>query len=214
MVASIDRIKSTITSRGGIARPNNFLIELPSIPGFNRASEPLNVLCTSASLPSKQITTIDRRIGMEFEKIAYGYAVDDISMSFLLTNDYYVKKYFDTWKTFIINENKQIANYKKDYQAKVVIHQLRNSIPKTAFDIQVGSLPIGVDVTNFLNSFTTKAGFNVGLTTYSVELIDAFPTTINAIEFNNNPDALAELTVSMSYTNSRRINSSQISFKL
>ena len=51
---------------------------------------------------------------MEFEKIAYGYAVDDISMSFLLTNDYYVKKYFDTWKTFIINENKQIANYKKD----------------------------------------------------------------------------------------------------
>ena len=58
MVASIDRIKSTITSRGGIARPNNFLIELPSIPGFNRASEPLNVLCTSASLPSKQITTI------------------------------------------------------------------------------------------------------------------------------------------------------------
>tara|TARA_Y100000004_G_scaffold154921_1_gene179281 strand:- start:203 stop:847 length:645 start_codon:yes stop_codon:yes gene_type:complete len=214
MVASIDRIKSTITSRGGIARPNNFLIELPSIPGFNRASEPLNVLCTSASLPSKQITTIDRRIGMEFEKIAYGYAVDDISMSFLLTNDYYVKKYFDTWKTFIINENKQIANYKKDYQAKVVIHQLRNSIPKTAFDIQVGSLPIGVDVTNFLNSFTAKAGFNVGLTTYSVELIDAFPTTINAIEFNNNPDALAELTVSMSYTNSRRINSSQISFKL
>lgn len=214
MVASIDRIKSTITSRGGIARPNNFLIELPSIPGFNRASEPLNVLCTSASLPSKQITTIDRRIGMEFEKIAYGYAVDDISMSFLLTNDYYVKKYFDTWKTFIINENKQIANYKKDYQAKVVIHQLRNSIPKTAFDIQVGSLPIGVDVTNFLNSFTTKAGFNVGLTAYSVELIDAFPTTINAIEFNNNPDALAELTVSMSYTNSRRINSSQISFKL
>ena len=214
MVASIDRIKSTSTSRGGIARPNNFLIELPSIPGFNRASEPLNVLCTSASLPSKQITTIDRRIGMEFEKIAYGYAVDDISMSFLLTNDYYVKKYFDTWKTFIINENKQIANYKKDYQAKVVIHQLRNSIPKTAFDIQVGSLPIGVDVTNFLNSFTAKAGFNVGLTTYSVELIDAFPTTINAIEFNNNPDALAELTVSMSYTNSRRINSSQISFKL
>ena len=30
MTASIDRIKSNINQRGGIARPNNFLVELPS----------------------------------------------------------------------------------------------------------------------------------------------------------------------------------------
>ena len=46
-------------------------------------------------------------------------------------------------------KNQQIANYKNSYQAKVVIHQLSNSIPRTAFDIQVGSLPIGIDVTIF-----------------------------------------------------------------
>tara|TARA_B100001778_G_scaffold9173_1_gene7380 strand:- start:2000 stop:2644 length:645 start_codon:yes stop_codon:yes gene_type:complete len=214
MVASIDNLKSTISSRGGIARPNNFLVELPSLPGFSRASDPLNILCTRASIPSKQILTTDRRIGMEFEKIAYGYAVDDVSLTFLVTNDYYVKKYFDRWKDFIIGEDRQIAAYKNDYQAKVVIHQLRNSIPRTAFDIQVGSLPIGIDVTNFLNSLTAKAGVNVGLTTYSVELIDAFPTTISAIEFNNQPDAFVELNIQMSYTNFKRAESSQISFKL
>lgn len=214
MVASIDNLKSTISSRGGIARPNNFLVELPSLPGFSRASDPLNILCTSASIPSKQILTTDRRIGMEFEKIAYGYAVDDVSLTFLVTNDYYVKKYFDRWKDFIISEDRQIAAYKNDYQAKVVIHQLRNSIPRTAFDIQVGALPIGIDVSNFLNSLTAKAGVNVGLTTYSVELIDAFPTTISAIEFNNQPDAFVELNIQMSYTNFKRAESSQISFKL
>ncbi len=214
MVASIDNLKSTVAARGGIARPNNFLVELPSLPGFSRASDPLNVLCTNASIPSKQILTTDRRIGMEFEKIAYGYAVDDVSLTFLLTNDYYVKRYFDRWKDFIINEDRQIANYKNSYQAKVVIHQLSNSIPRTAFDIQIGSLPIGIDVTNFLNSLTAKSGINVGKSVYSVELIDAFPTTISAIEFNNQPDAFVELSIQMSYTNFKRINNSQISFKL
>ena len=214
MVASIDNLKSTIASRGGIARPNNFLVELPSLPGFSRASDPLNILCTNASIPSKQILTTDRRIGMEFEKIAYGYAVDDVSLTFLLTNDYYVKRYFDRWKDFIINEDRQIANYKNSYQAKVVIHQLSNSIPRTAFDIKVGSLPIGIDVTNFLNSLTAKSGINVGTSVYSVELIDAFPTTISAIEFNNQPDAFVELNIQMSYTNFKRNGNSQISFKL
>ena len=50
MVASIDNLKSTISSRGGIARPNNFLVELPSLPGFSRASDPLNILCTKKNL--------------------------------------------------------------------------------------------------------------------------------------------------------------------
>ena len=115
MVASIDNLKSTVASRGGIARPNNFLVELPSLPGFSRASDPLNILCTNASIPSKQILTTDRRIGMEFEKIAYGYAVDDVSLTFLLTNDYYVKRYFDRWKDFIINEDGTVKfdNYGK-----------------------------------------------------------------------------------------------------
>ena len=214
MVASIDNLKSTISSRGGIARPNNFLVELPSLPGFSRASDPLNILCTNASIPSKQILTTDRRIGMEFEKIAYGYAVDDVSLTFLLTNDYYVRRYFDKWKDFIISENRQVAAYKNDYQAKVVIHQLNSSVPRTAFDIKIGALPIGIDVTNFLNSIATKAGINIGVTTYSVELIDAFPTTVSAIEFNNQPDAFIELNVQMSYTNFKRAESSQISFKL
>ena len=214
MTASIDRIKSNINQRGGIARPNNFLVELPSLPGFDRANDNLNILCRSATIPSKQILTTDRRIGMEFEKVAYGYAVDDVSMSFLLTNDYYVRKYFDTWNKLIVGENNQVAAYKSNYQKRVVIHQLRNSIPTTAFDINVGRIPIGVDITGFLNSLSARSGVNVSTTTYSVELIDAFPTTMNQIDFNNEQDGLIEMTVALSYTNFKRISSSQISFKL
>ena len=214
MTASVDRIKSIVSSRGGLARPNNFLVELPPLPGFGRANEPMNLLCRSATIPSKQILSVDRRIGMEFEKIAYGYAVDDVQMTFLLTNDYYAKKYFDRWKDLIIGEDVQVAAYKSTYQKRVVIHQLRNSIPTTAFDINVGRIPIGVDITSFLNSLSARSGVNVSTSTYSVELIDAFPTTMSQIDFNNEQDGLVEMTVALSYTNFKRISSSQISFKL
>ena len=41
---------------------------------------------------------------MEFQKAAYGYASDDVNMTFYLMNDYGVKRYFDAWISSIINE--------------------------------------------------------------------------------------------------------------
>ena len=226
MTASIDRIKSTINQRGGIARPNNFLVELPSLPGFDRANDNLNILCRSATIPSKQILTTDRRIGMEFEKVAYGYAVDDVSMSFLLTNDYYVRKYFDRWKNLIVSEDKQIVAYKENYQKPVVIHQLRNSIPSLAKSITIGDKVTGSTLSNIVNNtisntvnsiastLQSKSSINATLSTYSVELINAFPTTISQIDFNNEQDGILELTVAMSYTNFKRRSGTPIFFNI
>ena len=233
MTASIDRIKSNINQRGGIARPNNFLVELPSLPGFDRANDNLNILCRSATIPSKQILTTDRRIGMEFEKVAYGYAVDDVSMSFLLTNDYYVRKYFDTWNKLIVGENNQVAAYKSNYQKRVVIHQLRNSIPSSSTSITIGDKATGLAfpffqnivnnvlnnaISNTINSITgtalSQSPINATLSTYSIELIDAFPTTIGQIDFNNEQDGILELTVDMSYTNFKRRSGTPIFFSI
>ena len=36
---------------------------------------------------------------------------------------------------------------------------------------------------------------------YSVDLLDAFPTSLSAIELTNDPDGLVEMTVQFSYTN-------------
>ena len=100
MTDSIDNLKSKIQQRGGLARPNRFLVELPPLAGVS--TEEMNILCRSARLPGKQILTADRRIGMEFEKIAYGYAVEDVTMSFLMLKDYSIKKYFDAWRDSVM----------------------------------------------------------------------------------------------------------------
>ena len=130
---------------------------------------------------------------MEFQKVAYGYAVDDVTLTFYALNDYGVRKYFDEWKNTILNENGNIAGYKKDYVKDIKIHQLRKPIK----NIGTNAGPIKVNI-----------GLGGG-SVYSVRLIDAFPTTIQAIELNNDMDGLVQISVQMSYTNWEPVSSGQ-----
>ena len=199
-MASIDQIKSLASSKMGFARSNQFLVELPSnfestsgflgqIAGFlasgNMGGGNLNLLCASASLPGKQILTSERRIGMELEKVAYGYAVDDVAMSFYALNDYGIRKYFDSWRASILNEDGQGVKYRNQYAKDVKIHQLRKPIKNIGADLGPLKVNIGLG----------------GDTVYSVRLRNAFPTTLQAIELSNELDGLVQVNVQLSYTN-------------
>ena len=130
---------------------------------------------------------------MEFQKVAYGYAVDDVSLTFYTLNDYGTRKYFDSWRNVILNEDGNIAGYKKDYAKDVKIHQLRKPIK----NIGASAGPIKVNI-----------GLGGG-SVYSVRLKDAFPTTIQAIELNNDLDGLVQVTVQLSYTNWEAVSGGQ-----
>ena len=220
---TIDELKGMASSKLGFARTNNYLVELPSlsggigsslfgglpvslpdprsfipsIPGLTPPSNPgsreLNVLCKNASLPSKQITTLDRQIGMVNEKIANGYAVSEVSLTFYMLNDYGVKNYFDTWRSLILNEDTNEVGYKKDYAKSVKIHQLRK--PQIGRSAGLGPLSINVGIG--------------GGSVYSVELLEAFPINTSAIDFSNDLDGLIEFNVSLSYTNWKTVSASQ-----
>ena len=237
-MTTINELKGMASSKLGFARSNNFLIELPSlqvasgkrnfglggvagslagsvtnnleafipaIPGLTPDRTPntreLNTLCKGASLPGKQILTADRRIGMNNEKVAYGYAVTDIALTFNMLNDYSVKTYFDQWLDLILDDGytsegkkvSQIVRYKDEYAKSVKIHQLRK--PQVGFSGSLGPI-----------------SGNIGLgggSVYTVELLEAFPTTVNEITFSNDLDGLVELTVSLSFTNWKRAKASQ-----
>lgn len=206
-MANISELKALASLKFGFARTNNFLVELPSISGIDGSSSgqkrDLNLLCKNATLPGKQILTSDLRIGMRNEKIAYGYAVADVSLTFYSMNDYFIRKYFDRWRELILNEDNGLVGYKKPsgyggyrstgYAAPVKIHQLRK--PQVGINANAGPIQL-----------------NVGLgggSVYSVELIDAFPTTLNSIEFTNDLDGLVEVNVQLSYTDWKPIEASQ-----
>ena len=128
-MASVDELKSLASVKLGFARTSNFLVELPSSFGGNSilsriatmGGNELNILCNSVQLPGKQIMTHDRRIGLEFQKVAHGYAVDDVTMTFYALNDYGIKKYMDAWMATIVDEANHTVGYKNDYERDIRI---------------------------------------------------------------------------------------------
>lgn len=160
----IEAFKSAL--RKGIARSNLWRVDLPTIPGapLVSASE-RNLLCKAANLPGRQIMTNERMIGMKAEKLPYAFLQDDVSMTFHVTNDYALKRYFEAWQARIINPDTYELSYKYNYAREVKIHQL---------DHQENVI-------------------------YTCTLLEAFPTTMNAIELNNEPNGLVEVNVQLSY---------------
>jgi hypothetical protein len=183
----VDDFKSLVSNKGGIARANLFSVSLPGLPGI-ATSEEMNLLCKDVNLPGRQVTTRERTIGLTTRKMAYGYLIDDVSMTFHVMNDYGVKEYFETWQNLAVDQNTYEIGYKKDYSFDVKINQIKKG---------TGT---GVTATNKLSSDEII---------YSCVLEEAFPTTMNAIQLNNELDGILELNVQLSYTNWRSAVTSQ-----
>jgi len=197
---SIDSIKSLISRRGGIARGNRFGVHIthplrkyeperlisplgpaggPFPPGlqgekakdFIQDGRDTYMLCTSVTLPGKRISTTPADHNHHLAKKPYSMATDEVNMTFLLTNDYYIKKYFDLWQELIIDSsgNHYKARYKHDYCANVEIQAL------------VGNEDSKIGYANILEN--------------------AYPIQVSQIELGNTSDALMEITVTWEYDN-------------
>lgn len=176
MAFEIERFKEAISRKNGLARNNLWKINLPLNVGGQRISsdsfaaadkDRLDVMCNSAQLPGRQITTSDRNIGLKSEKMATGFLKDDVMLSFYEDNDYSIRRYFESWQNKVVSQNTFEIKYKNEYAASVFIQQLDHN----------------------------------GNLVYATELIEAFPTTLNVIELNNDPNGLVNINVQLSYTN-------------
>jgi len=186
MAFSIDQLKSKISQKGGIALADLFEVKLPAIPGFDGIDE-LNVLCKDVNIPGRQITSNDRLIGMHLEKVAYGYAVADVSATFLCLNGFYVRKYFEAWQALAVNPETFELGYShgpNGYAKDVSIYQLSKNSEMTE-ENNMGFLQPDAD--------SKKV--------YGVKLEYAYPTTLNGIGYANENQNIVEINVQLSYRN-------------
>jgi len=199
---SIDTMKSTINRRGGLARSNRFGVyinhpskNMNSLLNFNPAtllsnlisgdgvnagdfiSDPRDmfILCRNVQLPGKRISTTEATHNHHLSKKPYGAIADEVTMTFLLTNDYYIKKYFDMWQEMIVDTSSKHYKtfYKNDYVTDVTIQQL-------------------------------SSGNNV-VPGYSIILQNAYPIQVGAIELSSEGDGLMEVTITFEYDNYRSV---------
>lgn len=169
---SIEDLKSTIGKHGGIAVSNRFrIIFTPptqslfnldvgnlignlisgslSAKSFINDPRDISLLCQSASLPSRQITTQDFQNHLTAKKHPYALTDEEVATTFLLTNDMYIKHMFDNWQESIFNAETHYASYREDFVTDVTIQQL-NKENKPMYGIKL------------VNAFPTTLG-SVGL---------------------------------------------------
>ena len=176
----IDDMKALLQKREGIARGNRYGVHF-SHPTLTKGQGSDNnwvqngrdtwILCTAAVLPGKRISTTEATHNHHLAKKPYSMATDEVSMSFMLTGDYYMKKYFDLWQEMIVDSsgNHYKTMYKSQYSADVVIAALRGDE-----DDSVG---------------------------YSVTLENAYPIQVSQIELGEGVDGIVEVTVTWEYDN-------------
>jgi hypothetical protein len=131
------------------------------------------LLAESVSLPGRAFTTSDRRIGLKTTKVPYGIMTDDtVKMTFILTNDYYIWKYFKSWMDLMAPPSADINEIKMNYKSNYTT------------DIQIQQMSFG----DFVPA-------------YSVSLSNAYPMSLDAVELSNGSDDYLRCTVSMAYDN-------------
>ena len=150
---SIDTLKSVIGKKGGLAPGNRFnvIFAPPAVSllnlnpenivgsiisgGFsiaNLINDPrdISILCTKATLPGRTVSTFDHQDTVQQNKYPQTFIDEEVSMTFRLTNDYYIKNMFETWMSGIFDTESYRVGFKKDYSVDVVIQQLnQKNIP-------------------------------------------------------------------------------------
>lgn len=208
MSASIEEFKGLVSAKGGMARTNLFMVTLPSLPGAS--SRDVNLLCKDVVLPGRQIMTQERLIGNKYTKVPYSFAVDDIALTFHVMNDWGIKQYFEAWQAMAIDPVTFEPNYKSDYAKTVKITALKKGYSVPIYNKPLGIPKLPTELQNRLpkiGPFDLAQGeIDIDLGSrdqklYEVTLLNAFPTTMNPITMNNDPNGLVELNVQLSYDN-------------
>ena len=126
MSSTIDTLKSSIRGGGGLARSNKWSVDIAKRISGIKAFEGVDgiVLAESVTLPGRTLGTSEYTTNRETLKTVYTFIDDPVTITFLLTNDYQTKKFFDAWMTEIIDPDTYRLGYKDTYASTVNIHQL------------------------------------------------------------------------------------------
>jgi len=209
MVYSVDQLKSVIGKGGGVAHTNLYKVTLPSLGSPNgNASREHNLLCKAVNIPGKNLVSAEKTIGAIQVQQVNGITYGDVSMTFMVLNDFGIKDYFDRWQALAFNEDTYEVRYKSEYEKTVIISALKKGFGLPVYQTSLGLPKLPSNLQNRLpkiGPFDLAQGeidldfITDDQITYEVILNRAFPKIVSGFEFNNELDGIAELTVELNY---------------
>ena len=178
---SVDNLKSVISKKGGLAKNNRFQvlftpptqslvgISIETVVGnlitgksngikqFVNDPRDISILCEQVTLPSRSLSTIDYVSDRQSNKFPYTSIDGDVTMHFIVTNDYYAKTMMENWISSVIDTDGYQLGYKNDYSTDVVIQQLdQEDIPvfgvklEKAYPIDVSAIALSAQDEEFV----------------------------------------------------------------
>lgn len=146
-----------------------------AISANSNMSRYLSLQCESTELPGKTLQTADVKIYGPTYKVPYQSQYNDISMTFLCTNEFYERKLFERWMEAIMPTDTSNMRYPKGENSRYLCN------------------PRIIQYDDFIKRI------------YIVELIDAFPIGISPQQVSWADDNFHRLTVQFSYHKYRPI---------
>lgn len=207
--SNIDSFKSALNRRGGVARQNYFAVSMTmplisfdknqigrnllagnfSLGQVFNDPRDLTFLCESASLPGRNIATNDYQPVGKATKKPYGYNNDDVTFTFILTQDYFAKQMLEGWQGKIIDKEKHRLAYKNDYVQDITIQQLsKNGTPiytiklKNAFPVTINAIDLNSTAENSVQRVSVTFAYDDWEEASSFSsVLDAATTIIGAL---------------------------------
>ena len=119
----IDTLKSVIGNHQGFASVNRFLFMLPAdIMGGDEADH--EVFVQTAQIPMRNLLTQEIQTSDVSGSMIFGYKDSDITLTFLLSNDYFAYDAMMKWLDMILDVDKYQLSYPKDYKKDCVLYHL------------------------------------------------------------------------------------------
>jgi|TARA_R110000851_G_scaffold41409_4_gene103990 hypothetical protein len=205
----IDDLKSAISRKGGVAKSNYFAIymEMPLL-NLNAGSIATNILagntsisqiyndprdvtflCESCAIPGRGLATAEYASGRHAIKMPYGFINEDVTFSFILTEDYHMKHFFDEWQARIMTFDTNRLKYRKNFTTDITIVQLSsNGTPiytvklENAYPVTVNSIELNTGNENTvqkLNVAITYENFKESsLSDLGSDIIDGITSSV------------------------------------
>ena len=203
-IPTLDDLKSKITSGGGFSNPSLYYVSLPTRNLSGDQKQSLEFFVKSINLPSRNLLSVDREIGMDIEKVAYGYSNPTIQMTFRVLNDQLARQYIEDWQKSIISryntsrENHYTVAYPDDYMKDLRIFQLDRGIAYPIIDKDI-NLDLGIININLGLDVDIK---NSSRVIYTWHLERAYPVSFTQETLSDDAKGtISEITVEFSYRN-------------
>lgn len=124
MAGSIADFKASFSKE--LARPSKFDVNIPVPLGmvpYRSSSRMLTMRCENAELPGRTIATTSMKIYGVEEKFPYMSSYNDLSLTFIVSDDMQEKLFFDAWLNWINPNTSYNVKYKQDYSVALRINQ-------------------------------------------------------------------------------------------